>query len=56
MERGGAIRPFFCGRPPCPHRAAAILLLDEQVLAIVEQSRITRFGFVDNEKYRTFGR
>jgi biopolymer transport protein ExbD len=27
-----------------------------QVLLIVEQSRIANFGFVDNEKYRTFGK
>jgi len=27
-----------------------------RVLLIVEQSRISNFGFVDNEKYRTFGK
>jgi biopolymer transport protein ExbD len=27
-----------------------------QVLLIVKQSRIANFGFVDNEKYRTFGK
>ena len=38
-----------------PH-ALASYERSANVLAIVKQSRVSNFGFVDNEKYRTFAR
>lgn len=59
-ELGGLLAEVRATRPEPevqfrPH-ALASYERSARVLAIVKQSRVSNFGFVDNEKYRTFAR